>query len=524
MTDDLGVGGHVSERRQSGTGISAWARILHEALLVSWQPMSDARGSRIPRPRGVYWLPNLLTTGALFAGFYAIVAAIDWRFDHAGVAVFVAMVFDGLDGRVARWTHTESAFGKEYDSLSDMVSFGAGARHRHLPVGCRAHRRVRPALAPTRLAGVFFLCRGGGAAARALQLALGDPGQALFRGAAEPLGGRHRRGLDLAGERPRSTSVLPGLIVAFVVTACAGALMISRFAFYSFKHVDAGARVRFTQIVLVPLAFVFIFLYPADLAAADLRQLCARPRRPCGCTASCSAALAQRADAGMNPALRKPIPRGPGPRRPGCCAPPGRRERAAPSRRSAPCRGPRRRRRNARQISAGRSCAPRWRRARAAPSARRAPRRCSASADLEAEWLIVGEAPGAEEDRRGEPFVGRAGQLLNSMLRAIGLAREQVYIANVLKCRPPGNRDPAPPRARECLPYLERQIALLQPKIMLAVGRIAAQNLLEDRCAARRGCGGRCIVSAPRACRWWSRIIPPICCARRPRSARRGRI
>ncbi len=96
----------------------------------------------------------------------------------------------------------------------------------------------------------------------------------------------------------------------------------------------------------------------------------------------------------------------------------------------------------------------------------------------QADWLIVGEAPGAEEDRRGEPFVGRAGQLLNSMLHAIGLAREQVYIANVLKCRPPGNRDPNPTEAAECLPYLERQIALLKPKIMLAVGRIAAQNLL----------------------------------------------
>src|ERR1700704_2419868 len=95
-----------------------------------------------------------------------------------------------------------------------------------------------------------------------------------------------------------------------------------------------------------------------------------------------------------------------------------------------------------------------------------------------ADWLIVGEAPGAEEDRQGEPFVGRAGQLLNSMLRAIGLAREQVYIANVLKCRPPGNRDPNPSEAGECLPYLEQQIALLKPKIMLAVGRIAAQNLL----------------------------------------------
>jgi uracil-DNA glycosylase len=95
-----------------------------------------------------------------------------------------------------------------------------------------------------------------------------------------------------------------------------------------------------------------------------------------------------------------------------------------------------------------------------------------------AEWLIVGEAPGAEEDRQGEPFVGRAGQLLNSMLRAIGLTREQVYIANVLKCRPPGNRDPAAAEVAECLPYLERQIALLRPKVMLAVGRIAAQNLL----------------------------------------------
>jgi uracil-DNA glycosylase family 4 len=98
--------------------------------------------------------------------------------------------------------------------------------------------------------------------------------------------------------------------------------------------------------------------------------------------------------------------------------------------------------------------------------------------NLQAEWLIVGEAPGAEEDRSGEPFVGRAGQLLNSMLRAIGLAREQVYIANVLKCRPPGNRDPVFNETVECLPYLEQQIALLKPKIMLAVGRIAAQNLL----------------------------------------------
>jgi uracil-DNA glycosylase len=96
-----------------------------------------------------------------------------------------------------------------------------------------------------------------------------------------------------------------------------------------------------------------------------------------------------------------------------------------------------------------------------------------------ADWLVIGEAPGAEEDRRGEPFVGAAGQLLDAMLRAIGLDRKSnVYIANVLKSRPPGNRDPKPEEVEACLPYLVRQIALLRPRIMLAVGRIAAQNLL----------------------------------------------
>jgi uracil-DNA glycosylase len=97
----------------------------------------------------------------------------------------------------------------------------------------------------------------------------------------------------------------------------------------------------------------------------------------------------------------------------------------------------------------------------------------------QADWLVIGEAPGAEEDRRGEPFVGRAGQLLDAMLRAISLSREtNVFIANVLKSRPPGNRDPKPEEVAACLPYLMRQIALMRPRVILAVGRIAAQNLL----------------------------------------------
>ena len=96
----------------------------------------------------------------------------------------------------------------------------------------------------------------------------------------------------------------------------------------------------------------------------------------------------------------------------------------------------------------------------------------------QAELLVVGEAPGADEDQQGEPFVGRAGQLLNSMLRAGGFPRETVYIANILKCRPPNNRDPAPTEVACCLPYLKQQTALIAPRLMLAVGRIAAQNLL----------------------------------------------
>ena len=96
-----------------------------------------------------------------------------------------------------------------------------------------------------------------------------------------------------------------------------------------------------------------------------------------------------------------------------------------------------------------------------------------------ADWLIIGEAPGKDEDLQGEPFVGRAGQLLNAMLLAIGLKREHVYIANILKCRPPENRDPKPVEVACCEAYLMRQVALLQPKVILAVGRIAAQNLLK---------------------------------------------
>ncbi|MFM2057857.1 MAG: hypothetical protein RLY71_2242 [Pseudomonadota bacterium] len=103
-----------------------------------------------------------------------------------------------------------------------------------------------------------------------------------------------------------------------------------------------------------------------------------------------------------------------------------------------------------------------------------------------AQWMLIGEAPGEQEDRLGEPFVGKAGQLLDQMLRAVGLTRDeaspeqQVYIANVLKCRPPGNRNPEPQEVAKCEPFLQRQVELVQPRLILAMGRFAVQSLLQS--------------------------------------------
>ncbi len=101
--------------------------------------------------------------------------------------------------------------------------------------------------------------------------------------------------------------------------------------------------------------------------------------------------------------------------------------------------------------------------------------------DRAARWMIVGEAPGEQEDLRGEPFVGRSGKLLDAMLLAMGLARQDVYIANILKCRPPDNRNPTPEEASHCAPYLRRQMELINPGIILAVGLVAAQRLLDTK-------------------------------------------
>jgi CDP-diacylglycerol--serine O-phosphatidyltransferase len=216
--------------------------------------------ARLPLRRGIYLLPNLLTTGALFAGFYAIVAAIDGNFERAGVAVFVAMVFDGLDGRVARLTSTESAFGKEYDSLSDMVSFGLAPAIVAYQWGVA--RIAEYGVVWGRggwLAAFFFAVSAALRLARFNSRTVAD--KRFFEGLPSPSAAAIVAAFVWFSSGWREPG-LTGLVVAFTVTALSGALMVSRFSYYSFKEVNLGGRVPFAYIVIVPLAFALIAFHP----------------------------------------------------------------------------------------------------------------------------------------------------------------------------------------------------------------------------------------------------------------------
>jgi len=209
------------------------------------------------RPKGIYLLPNLLTTAALFAGFYAIVAAMKGDFDIAAVAVFIAMVADGLDGRVARMTNTQTAFGAEYDSLSDMVAF---------------------AVAPALLVYSWMLFSLGKlgwliafvyTAATALRLA-------RFNTQTQDEDKRYFQGLPCPSAAAVVTSMvwigcsyhLSGLLVIFiaaVITFCVAALMVSRVRYYSFKQIDFKGKVPFVMIVILVLMIAAVAIAPPEM-------------------------------------------------------------------------------------------------------------------------------------------------------------------------------------------------------------------------------------------------------------------
>ncbi|WP_405233615.1 CDP-diacylglycerol--serine O-phosphatidyltransferase [Lentisalinibacter salinarum] len=211
--------------------------------------------------RGIYLLPNLLTTTALFAGFYAIVAAVDGNFEAAGVAIFVAMVLDGLDGRVARLTATESDFGKEFDSLSDMVCFGIAPAVVVYQWGVA--RLAEYSVAWGRVGWlVAFLF----AVAAAMRLARfntspGSQDKRFFVGLASPSAAGMVAGFVWLSAR-HGIAGLGGLALAFVITAMAGALMVSNLRYYSFKELNLGSRISFPYLLIIPLVLILISLEP----------------------------------------------------------------------------------------------------------------------------------------------------------------------------------------------------------------------------------------------------------------------
>ena len=214
--------------------------------------------------KGFYILPNLFTTAALFAGFYAIVAAIDGNFGPAAIAVYVALILDGLDGRVARMTHTESPFGKEYDSLSDMVSFGLAPAIVVYQWGVARLAEYGWAWGRLGWLAAFLY-----AVTAALRLArfntkVASSDKRYFEGLPSPSAAALVAGFIWLGTELDLTGLI-ALGLAFFITAAAGGLMVSSFRYYSFKEFNLGERVPFGNLLLIPLVFVIIPLNPPGI-------------------------------------------------------------------------------------------------------------------------------------------------------------------------------------------------------------------------------------------------------------------
>jgi len=208
------------------------------------------------RRRGIYLLPNLFTTAALFAGFYAVVAAIDSRYEPAAMAIFVAMILDGMDGRIARMTNTESDFGVQYDSLSDMASFGFA------PALVIYHWSLFTLGKIGWLAAFIY------AAAAALRLArfntqAASADKGFFQGLPCPAAAAIIAGLVWVGDTYGLHDGTSIVFIALPLTIIAGMLMVSNIRYHSFKKFDLRGKVPFVSVLVIVLIFVFIASEPA---------------------------------------------------------------------------------------------------------------------------------------------------------------------------------------------------------------------------------------------------------------------
>lgn len=206
------------------------------------------------RPRGIYLLPNLFTTAALFAGFYGVIAAIHGRFEAAAVAVYVAMVLDGLDGRVARMTHTESEFGVQYDSLADMVSFGVAP-------ALIMYQWALSGLGKLGWFAAFVYTAGAALRLARFNVQVGSTDKRYFMGLPSPSAAAVTTGLVWVGADQGWTGS-DWASVAFVLTTLAGLLMVSNFLFHSFKKIDLKGKVPFVAVVVAMLAFALVYSQP----------------------------------------------------------------------------------------------------------------------------------------------------------------------------------------------------------------------------------------------------------------------
>jgi len=216
-------------------------------------------GESVPR-RGVYLLPNLFTTGALFAGFYAIIAGVKGQYDHAAMAMFVSMLLDGLDGRVARMTNTQSAFGAEYDSLADCISFGAAPALVSYTWSLNSLGKVG-----WMICFVYMACAALRLARFNVQIESAD--KRYFTGLPSPAAAALVAGMVWVGANLGYDGSQDGLvaIIAAVVTFFAGVMMVSNVQYSSFKEVDWKNRVPFVAILVVVLALAVISTHPPEV-------------------------------------------------------------------------------------------------------------------------------------------------------------------------------------------------------------------------------------------------------------------
>jgi len=231
-------------------------RVVHSE--TRGEPRKTAAVTTPRRRAGIYLLPNLFTTGALFAGFYGIVAAINDRFEAAAVAIFVAMVLDGMDGRIARMTNTQSDFGAQYDSLADMVSFG-------LAPALVIYEWSLQGLGKLGWLAAFVYTAGAALRLARFNTQVGNADKRYFQGLPSPSAAALVAAMVWVGHHFELGDGLLLLSANLLVTVAAALLMVSNVRYYSFKDFDLRGRVPFVSVLAVVLVFVLISLEPASV-------------------------------------------------------------------------------------------------------------------------------------------------------------------------------------------------------------------------------------------------------------------